>query len=362
MTTWRLLDDGITEAHHHFAVEEALARLLDEGRSPPTLRLRRVQRAVFVGVSQDVWAEVDVDFCRTHGVKIVRRMNGGGAVYHDVGSFCYSAFFPRTFFATAGDRDLFYLFAQPVLHTCSEYGVSAQISGRNDITVGGRKIYGSAQMAWYTAFVQSGTFLVDIDFEMMWKTLKPSALKFADKEVKTIYDRVTSLNRELGQAVPVTAVMARLAHHFAATLDLTLEPGDLTTEERALAEQLWHEKYATDAWNFGERRTWSTRQATKTPLGILMLALELEGELIRSAQVTGDLLLTDGGAALTRIAMALRGVPLAEAPLRVAAVEAPEIVRHAVSALLHESKVESAISHLTVSSHVSHPTKDECAW
>jgi len=336
MMIWRLLDDGITDAHHHFAVEEALARLLDEGHSPPTLRLRRVRRAVFVGVSQDTWAEVDVDFCRAHDVKIVRRMNGGGAVYHDVGSFCYSAFFPRRTFPQS-DADLFGFFARPVLRTCADYGLAATVSGRNDITVNGRKLYGSAQMAWYDAFVQSGTFLVDIDFNMMGQALRPSALKFADKPATTIQERVTSLNRELGRAVPVTEVMARFAAHFAAAFDLTLTPGELTAEERALAGQLWREKYATDAWNFGERRTYATRQAARTPLGIVTLALELEGDIIRSAQVGGDLLLTDGGAALTRLAAALTGTSLAEAPARVMHVAAPAAVREAVAALLRDT-------------------------
>jgi len=338
-----LLDDGITDAHHHFAVEEALARLLDEGHSPPTLRLRRVRRAVFVGVSQDTWAEVDVNFCRANDIKIVRRMNGGGAVYHDVGSFCYSAFFPRRTFPQS-DAELFDLFARPVLRTCADYGLAATVSGRNDITVNGRKLYGSAQMAWYDAFVHSGTFLVDIDFDMMGQALRPSALKFADKSVTTIQERVTSLDRELGRAVPVTEVMARFAANFAAEFDLTLTPGDLTAEERALAGHLCQEKYATDAWNFGEQRVYATRQATRTPSGIVTLALELEGDVIRSAQVSGDLLLTDGGAALVRLATALTAVPLAEAPARVMQVAAPDGVREAVVALLRDNMGETSKS------------------
>ncbi len=337
MKAWRLLRDGITDAHHHFAVEEALVRLLDEGLSPPTLRLRQVRHAVFVGVTQDVWTEVDVAYCREHGITIVRRMNGGGAVYHDVGSFCYSAFFPRAMFSDYSDKALFSLFAQPVIRTCADYGLEARESGRNDVVVNGRKIYGSAQMAWYSAFVQSGTFLVEIDFETMWRALKPSALKFADKSVKTIYDRVTSLNRELGRQVPVDEVMERLATHLGAALGVDLIPGELTPEERELAEQLWHEKYATAAWTFGERRAYTTEVATKTPLGIVQLALDVDEGVIRAARLTGDVLLTDGGACLQRLAAALRDVPLTTAADALADVEAPDVLRSAVQALLRES-------------------------
>jgi lipoate-protein ligase A len=145
---WRLLEDGIHEARHHFAVEEALARLVDEGHSPPTLRLRRVKPAVFVGVYQNTWAEVNVAYCRAHNIQIVRRMNGGGAVYHEMGSFCYSAFFRRDLFPQS-DEELYRVFAGPAIRTCADYGVSADFHGRNDVLAGGRKSDGSAQISWY---------------------------------------------------------------------------------------------------------------------------------------------------------------------------------------------------------------------
>lgn len=340
MTTWRLLDDGITEPYHHFAVEEAIARTLDEGHSPPTLRLRRIRRAVSVGVSQDTWAEVSVSYCRESAIGIVRRMNGGGAVYHDVDSFCYSAFFQRPAFPQP-DHELFNLFARPVLRTCSDYGLTAAITGRNDVSVGNRKVYGSAQMAWYAAFVQSGTLLVDTDFETMWRALKPSALKFADKSAKTILDRVTSLSRELGSSVSVVDAMSRFARHFSTELGITLQPGELTSEERALSDELWQQKYSADSWNLGERRSFGLREASKTPLGIVTLALELDGNVIRSAEVGGDLLLTDGGAALGRLSSVLAGKDLAEASMRAEQFDgAPEPVRYTVARLLEKLNAE----------------------
>lgn len=145
-TEWRLLNDGIHEARHHFAMEEALARLVDEGHTPPTLRLRQVYPAVFVGVHQNTWSEVDVAYCRAHNIQIVRRMNGGGAVYHEMGSFCYSAFFPRNLFPQS-DAELYRLFAAPVMRTCEGYGISTHFEGRNDLLVGNRKIYGTAQFS-----------------------------------------------------------------------------------------------------------------------------------------------------------------------------------------------------------------------
>ncbi len=124
MAEWRLLQDGVNEARHHFAVEEALARLVDDGHTPPTLRLRQVHPAVFVGVHQNTPSEVDVAYCRAHDIQIVRRMNGGGAVYHEMGSFCFSAFFRRDLL-TQSDEGLYRLFAAPVIRTCADYGIQA---------------------------------------------------------------------------------------------------------------------------------------------------------------------------------------------------------------------------------------------
>jgi lipoate-protein ligase A len=305
---WRLLRDGITDAHQHFALEEAILRLLDEGRSPPTLRLRQVQRAAFIGVFQDTWSEVDVDFCRRHGIAIVRRANGGGAVYHDLGSFCYSAFFPRSAFAQS-DEELARLFAQPVIRTCADYGLEAHFSGRNDVVVGGRKIYGCAQVAWYGAFAQSGTFLVNMDFGVMEQVLTPPALKFAGTPGASVSQRVTSLERELGHSVDVDEAMARFTAHFSRLFSIRLLPGALTEAERELGHHLWKAKYSTDAWNLGSPRASGAALSIKTSVGVVSLSAELTPEgVLRSVRISGDLLLNNA-AALAEVERALVGRP-----------------------------------------------------
>lgn len=289
---WRLLDDGIHEAQHHFAVEEALVRLVDEGHSPPTLRMRQVYPAVFVGAYQNTWSEVDVAYCRANGIQIVRRANGGGAVYHEMGSFCFSAFFLRDLFPQS-EEELYRLFATPAIRTCADYGVIARFQGRNDVQVGERKIYGSAQLAWYDAFVQSGTFLVNIDLEVMERALTPPALKFAGKSARSIQERVTSLSREVGRALETREVMGCFAGHAADVLGIRLVPGDLTPKEQALAAELLTVKYSTDEWNLGSRQEYQVTVAARTEDGVISLSTDIEGETIRKARVSGDLLLSE---------------------------------------------------------------------
>ena len=331
---WRLLQDGITDAHHHFAVEEALVRLVDEGLLPPTLRLRQVRHAVFVGVYQDTWAEVDVDYCRAHDIKIVRRANAGGAVYHDVGSFCYSAFFPRAAWPQS-EEQLYRLFALPVIRTCAGYGVTAHFHGMNDVLVGERKIYGSAQIAWYDAFVQSGTFLVNMDFDVMDRALTPPDVKFADKPARSVKERVTSLARELGREVDTNEVMERFAANCAQVLGIRLVPGMLTPQERDLADELLAVKYGTDEWNFGTRQACGVTVSAKATGGVVTLSADVEDGAIRRAHIQGDFLVSDR-AVMERLEQALAGHRLEDAQAAVQAAELPRDVKETLMRLLTE--------------------------
>lgn len=344
---WRLLRDGITDAHHHFAVEEALVRLVDEGLSPPTLRLRQVRRAVFVGVFQDTWAEVDVDYCRQHDIKIVRRANAGGAVYHDLGSFCYSALFPRALFSQS-EEELYRLFAEPVIRTCADYGVTAHFHGMNDVLVGERKIYGSAQITWYGTFVQSGTFLVNMDFEVMDRALTPPALKFADKPAHTVKERVTSLAREVGRELSTDEVMERFVANFTQVLGIRLVPGDLTPEERELAAELLAVKYGTDGWNFGTRRAYGVTVSAKAKGGVVFLSVNMENGAIREARIQGDFLVSDR-AVLEHLEQALAGCRLEETRVVVEAVGLPPDVRETLVRLLAEVGQEEKPGPVTAS-------------
>jgi lipoate---protein ligase len=308
---WRLLDDGIHEARHHFAVEEALARLLDEGRTPPTLRMRQVHPAVFVGVYQNTWAEVDVPYCQSHGIQIVRRANGGGAVYHEMGSFCFSAFFRRDQFSQS-DEDLYRLFAIPSIRTCEDYGIEAHFHGRNDVLVGERKIYGSAQLSWYDAFVQSGTYLVNINFEEMARALTPPVLKFEGKSARSIQERVTSLSREVGHELDTRNVMGRFCDHAADVLGIKLTPGGLTPEEQALSSELLAAKYSTEEWNLGSRPEYQITVADRTDEGVISFSVNVEGGTIQKARINGDLLINDRQG-LESLEKSLEGCTLPEA-------------------------------------------------
>lgn len=352
LAEWRLLYDDIYEARHHFAVEEALARLVDEGCCPPTFRMRQVYPAVFVGVYQNTWSEVDVAYCQAHNIQIVRRANGGGAVYHEMGSFCFSAFFRRDLFPQS-EEELYCLFSAIAIRTCADYGVSASFQGRNDVLVGERKIYGSAQLAWYDAFVQSGTFLVNINLEVMERALTPPTLKFANKSARSIQERVTSLSREAGRTLETREVMNRFAEHAADVLGIKLVPGDLTTKEQALAAELLAEKYSTEEWNFGSRKQYQVMVADRSEMGVISLSADMEDQTIRKVKITGDLLLSDHHI-LENLERSLAGCSLQNAQAIVQAATLSSDIRETIFRLL--SKIDRENPYISTLSHKENQT------
>lgn len=331
---WRLLRDGIVDARHHFAVEEAIARLLDEGRVPNTLRLRQVKPSVFVGVHQNTLSEVNVAYCNDHNIQIVRRMNGGGAVYHEMGSFCYSAFFHRDFFPQS-DAELYRLFAIPVIQTCADYGVSARFEGRNDVLVGNRKIYGSAQFSVYQAFVQSGTFLVNMDFETMARALTPGALKFAGKTVSSIQERVTSLSQEVGRELDVREIMNRFVENTADVLGIKFNAAGLSPEEQDLGDKLLKEKYSTDNWNFGSNIEFEITVAERTADGVVSLSGDMEGRTIKNIAINGDLL-NISRQELDHLEKLFPGCTIQEAQSRLQEIPLPQTFLDAMTRLLEK--------------------------
>ena len=340
---WRLLRDGITDPFLHFAVEEAILRGVDEGTSPETLRLRQVEPSVFIGIYQEPDDEVDLTFCEERAIKIVRRQNPGGAVYQDRGSFCYSATFLRSRLERWGLQDpsgLYEKAGRAVVGVCARFGASARARPVNDVEIDGRKVYGSAQIDWYDAFVHSGSFLVNTDIDAMAGALRPSPIKFADKAKGSIRERVVTLSEAAGRVIPVGDAMAALTSELGRELDVDLQPGELNERELASAKRLFDSKYGRKEWTFRARESFSTVLSAKARSGVVTIEADLRGGAIERLQVRGDFLIA-GQRHLEALVARLRGVQVQEAPGIVARAALPEDVRDTICRLLHETGASS---------------------
>jgi lipoyltransferase/lipoate-protein ligase len=250
--TWRLIDMRIEDAPTQMATDEAIAmNRLEEG-TPNTIRLYRWNpSAVSIGYFQSIEKEVNLPACEKYGVDVIRRITGGGAVYHDYnGEITYSLVAPETDPKMPKDILASYEFiCGAIANGLATLGVDAEFKPVNDIVAGGKKISGNAQTRRHGVVLQHGTVLVDTDIRRMFQVLRVSDAKISDKLIKAVEDRVTNIRRYLGRQVGFDEVRTALIEGFEDTLDIALEPGELTDAENRLVKRL-HEKYSSREWVF----------------------------------------------------------------------------------------------------------------
>ena len=266
-----------TDPAFNLALEEVLCREFPE----PLLMLWRNSSSVIVGKNQNTFAEVNAAFAEANKIPVVRRMTGGGAVYHDLKNVNYSLILHER----QPDSDSFARFARPVTSALNKLGVPAAFSGRNDILVEDRKISGSAQCCIKNRTLFHGTLLFDTDMEMLEKLLTPGKLKMESKGVKSVRSRVANLKEFLPE-MKVETFMEQLRQElqfFAGT------PEDLPDEWNAKAEHLASEKYRQWTWNWGNVFPCQWENSARFPeAGIVELKIRLLNGRIEEAKITGD--------------------------------------------------------------------------
>ncbi len=250
--TWRLIDMRVEDAYTQMGIDEAIAYARRRGETPNTVRLYRWSpSAVSVGYFQSIENEVDLDACRHLSVDVIRRITGGGAVFHDYdGEITYSLIAPDD--DPKIPRDIissYRLICGCVIKGLEKLGLDSEFKPINDIVAGGRKISGNAQTRRYGAILQHGTVLVDCDPRKIFTVLKVSGTKISDKMIKAAEERVTNVRQELERDVSFEEARDALVSGFEETLDVRLVPGRLTAYEAELMEK-FREKYHSREWVF----------------------------------------------------------------------------------------------------------------
>lgn len=232
-------------AAENMAVDEAIALGITAGTSPPTIRFYTWSPgAVTIGCFQCLHDEVDVNACTGACIDVVRRMTGGGAVYHDGrGEITYSVIAPVTLFPPdirASYREI----CGWIVDGLARLGIRAEFRPINDVTVNGRKISGSAQTRRQGVLTQHGTVLYRLDRDTMFRVLRPSAKKLLGKPAASFQDSVTSSGEE--GCGSITRLYNALLEGFTAGKDW--KPGLLSEAEEREVSRL-AEKYRSDEWN-----------------------------------------------------------------------------------------------------------------
>lgn len=233
-------------AFMNMALDEAIMENVRTGTTLPTIRFYGWQpSAISIGYFQGLKNEVNLEECRQAGVDVIRRMTGGGAVYHDVdGEVTYSIIAPVSLFP-ANIVDSYHLICKDIIYALEQLGIHACFQPINDITIDNQKISGNAQTRRGGILLQHGTILYTVDVEKMFNLLNVDMVKVSDKLIKSVRKRVTSITAFSN--VPIADVIIALQKAFSRHREIIL--ADYSTQEMTRAQQLAEEKYRTDAWN-----------------------------------------------------------------------------------------------------------------
>jgi lipoate-protein ligase A len=256
LTTWRLLRLEVNDAFTNMAVDEAIVTARIGDTVPNTIRFYCWNpSAVSVGRFQDVAKEVQIDNCKRKSVDIVRRITGGGTVYHDSqDEITYSVVAREKDFGTTDVIQAYNKICSGIIEAAKILGVNASFNPgdpRNcpTVAINGKKISGSAQYHKSGVLLQHGTFLLDVDLENMFALLRVPWSKNNSDIICVANDKITSIERELDHSVETREAAEALIQGFQKALSMELQEGALTDEELAHASKLRNEKYSKDTWN-----------------------------------------------------------------------------------------------------------------
>jgi len=244
---FRIIDTGVREGCANIAFDAALIEERQAGRVPDTIRFMSFPPTALIGRHQDLSREIDLDYCAKHGIGLVRRITGGGAIYLDEGQLGWELVFHRASLGIAALPDLAREICNAAAAGLQALGVDAKFRPRNDIEVGGRKISGTGGFYDGDVLIYQGTVLVDLNPQRMVSALRVPQGKLAKRELDSAAQRVITLKELLGPNTPdLELIKLALVKGFKDVLGIEAEHGEITAGEEALARRYFDEEIGTE--------------------------------------------------------------------------------------------------------------------
>lgn len=272
---------GITDPRINLAIEEyALKHLnIDE-----TYLLFYINRpSIIIGRNQNTIEEINSDYVDEKGITVVRRLSGGGAVYHDLGNLNFS-------FITKDDGDSFHnfkKFTQPVVETLEKLGIHAELSGRNDILAEGKKISGNAMFSTKGRMFSHGTLLFQSEMDHIVSALKVKKDKIESKGIKSIRSRVGNIADFLKEPMSVEEFRSFLLQNIFKDTGKVTEYV-LTETDWEKIQEISEDRYQNWEWNYGKSPKFNLQNSHRFPVGSVDIRLEVNRGIIENCKIYGD--------------------------------------------------------------------------
>jgi len=240
--------------------------------------------AVIVGKHQNTMAEVNIDYVQKHGIHVVRRLSGGGAVYHDLGNINFT-FIMRN---QPSRRNDFSYFAKSIVDALRVIGINAEFTGRNDITLDGKKFSGNAQYFYKDKVLHHGTILFDSDLAVVQEVLTVKNDSYTSKAVKSTPSRVTNIRPYLSTPISLETFKHLLVASIFRTHQQPYREYRLTAADLDGINELVEKRYQTWEWNYGASPRYNFRQDKKFAGGTVSLYLDIKHGCIEQIKIYGD--------------------------------------------------------------------------
>ncbi|HOK14751.1 MAG TPA: lipoate--protein ligase [Candidatus Kapabacteria bacterium] len=268
-----------TEPYFNLAAEEYFFNNFSEN----IFMLWRNSPAIIVGKHQNTLAEINYDYVKENNIKVVRRMTGGGAVFHDLGNINF------TFIETGESEKLvdFRKYVQPILDILLKLGVNAKFEGRNDLTIDGKKFSGNAEHVYKNRILHHGTILFSAKMSDLSQALNVKDVKYTDKAVKSVRSRVTNVSEHLQTPLTVLEFINLVFNHILEMYE-DAKIYEITEEDIKKINELVEKKYSTWEWNFGYSPEYNFSKSVRTEGGTLEVSMFVENGVIQRLRFYGD--------------------------------------------------------------------------
>ncbi|MDR1171973.1 MAG: lipoate--protein ligase [Bacteroidales bacterium] len=298
------INDHHTDPYFNLAAEEYMLKNFTDN----CFMLWRNGPSVIVGCHQNSLAEINMDFIRRNNIKVVRRLTGGGAVFHDLGNINF------TFIENAQNDKLidFQKYTQPIISVLQLLDVDARFEGRNDLVIDGKKFSGNAEHMFRNRVLHHGTLLFASKLTDLSGALNVNPAKFTDKAIKSVSSRVTNISSHLKKPLDMEEFRDMVLRYMMDNYpDCT--PYEYTDADIAAISKLRDGKYATWDWNFGKSPGYNMVNGIKTNGGYLEVHLDVQNGIISHVRIFGDFFNVRDTAELEQL---LTGTPHNETSVR----------------------------------------------
>jgi lipoate---protein ligase len=272
---------GITDPTINLAIEEYALKNLDINETYLLFYIN--EPSIIIGKNQNTIEEINTEYVEKNNIKVVRRLSGGGAVYHDLGNLNFS-------FITKDDGESFHnfrKFTEPVIRALKKLGVNAELSGRNDIVVEGRKISGNAQFATRGRMFSHGTLMLNSEIDNVVSALRVKKEKIESKGIKSIRSRVANISEFLEKEITMEQFKQLLLQYIFEGEE-SIPTYELTDKDWEEIHKISEQRYKNWDWNYGKSPKFNYQHSQRFPIGSIDVRLEVNKGIIENCKIYGD--------------------------------------------------------------------------